>query len=302
MSHRIAKNWLRDAGRGCLVQVLAGLIVIPILGLFLFYPLYLANQSHDPRAFLWVGISAAIGIGLLIGSALAIGLFIRRRQVRLIDAAMEPLGLSGQNYLRGRQYHGNWSGRSLDIYYSRGPSLEIYVSAPTATRVSFRNASRTGSRIASWMGQEQISTGDQLLDSALLIHAADAEWTRQLVAQPGIATFLMDSLQPIDGYELRNLQIQPDALRLHWRRFTLQRLQPATMPVLLEGLLRLATAIARLPAPGQQLQSTASELWLQRDRSRLHRIQTRILAGLSALLILLVIAILLLIHLAFQAS
>ncbi len=185
MDNRILKAWTTCAGRAVLsaALVLLGLIILAGLVLIaIFLPL-----DVDLRPLV---IAAGLFIFFIfsIAGVLAWGFLSIRSRASQLDAAFLPLGLSGRGYLTvGRQYHGSVGGRQADIYFSRGPVLELYLSSAVHTRFYAGLKSKLGAALARYLnlGYADLSAGDPAFED-LAVTALDETWGRDLLEQPGV--------------------------------------------------------------------------------------------------------------------
>jgi hypothetical protein len=261
---KLLKAW----GAGCAWQLAVTLIVLLVLfgGLgCLAAVLSILPVSDDMRFILGAGGFALLFFAML-GGAAAWAIWAIRKRASQFDAAFLPLGLSGRGYLtNGRQYHGLVNGRQVDVYFYRGPVLEIYVSGTLRTRVGISLKSSMSRVAASIIKSAPLDTGDPAL-SELAIYPTDPEWAAELVQDPRLKQLLPRLMADQGPFELRNLLIQPEAVQLSMHHLHVRQITPEAVGRWFNDLLELVQIAESLPPP-QNIEASSD---LER-RSRLNR-------------------------------
>jgi hypothetical protein len=200
------------------------------------------------------------------------------------DAAFGPLGLTGSNYmLHGRQYHGQVNGRQVDIYFYRGPILDIYVAAPLHTRMGIGMTSRLGRAAAGMLNRQPFQASYPEL-AQLSIYPADERWGGELLDDPQARAAILRLMEAPGSYEIRNLLFQPEAIQLQANHLHPNRITPQAASQWLQDLLFLARLAESLPAPTVTAQASGAERTLRSDRNRLYWIVAGVTCGVFALM------------------
>jgi hypothetical protein len=245
--NKLLKAW----GAGCIRIMVISLVVFMImLGAFLGLVIlvFLLPIPNDQRIFMIVGGFFLI-LFLMITCALIWGVRTINRNSRKLDAVLTPLGLIGNAYmLNGRQYHGILNGRQTDVYFYRGPSLDIYIASPLNTRLGFGLKGRKNQPPTIGMDQTELVINDPDLANTS-IYSLDESWGRELLADPlaRAAIIRLTALQP--GLEFRNLLFQPEALHFHLHHVSPGTLTPENIRIWVSDLLELIGIAESLPSP-----------------------------------------------------
>jgi hypothetical protein len=259
------KSW----GAGCALQSLLAIIillvvVVGIVGLVILTVLLPITDSQ--RISIWVGglllILFLIVGGIFVWSAHA----IRRRAIKL-DAAFNPLGLTGKAYLwNGRQYHGTLNGRQVDAYFYRGPSLAIYIASPLNTRLGIRLKGRLSQMASSMYNRPELVTTDPEL-AHLGIFPLDERWGRELLENSQAKADILRLTTTEERFEFRNLLFQPEAIQLQIHRFKLSTITAENLRIWVYDLLDLVGMAESLPAPHVTAVATILERETRLNRS-----------------------------------
>ncbi len=221
--------------------------------------------TGDQRAFLWVG-------GFLFVLFLTVILLIiwasyqaRRRAVQL-DSAFAPYGLSRRGYLwNGRQYHGVYQGRQVDVYLSRGPTLDIYLGSAIRTRMGIGPKGRLSQFTSTMINRPALATNDPEL-LAFGIYPLDDAWARNLLGDGRSRAEIVRLAQAGPGLEFRNLIFQPEAVHLQVHRVNLEMLTQPTVSAWMADLLDLARTAEALPAPSLTADASPMERRMRLNR------------------------------------
>lgn len=261
---KLLKVW----GAGCAWQFFLVMIILLVMlgGMACLVAIIgLMPVSEEARATLGFGGFLLLLFSMIAGVAIW-GIWTIRKRANQLDTIFLPLGLSGRGYLtNGRQYHGLVSGRQVDVYFYRGPALDIYVAAPLRTRVGIglkSNQSRLASNITKRIPLE---TGDPAL-AELAIYPSDPQWCAKLLEDLQVKRILPRLMADQGPFEIRNLLIQPEAVQLSLHHIPVQQITSEAMEHWLNDLVELAQIAERLPEPNQiEVASTVEQ------RSRLNR-------------------------------
>lgn len=222
---------------GCLLQAAAlGWLALLGLGAAFAFPLLPADaQAFVVPAVLvtWVGTLFPVAIVGMVGVA--------RRRNRRLDGALAGVGPGRALAPVARGWEGEAERRQVNAWFSKGPQLEIYVTAAARTDVG---VGRRGA-LATWAGRasgrEEVPFGEDLVAMG-----AEAGWTRALVAHPRGRAAIASLLT---GEGTRTVTVQPEAVKLLVRGFDHSRLSRAEVDRLVRDLVDLAKAVETLPPP-----------------------------------------------------
>jgi hypothetical protein len=266
----LAKDLARGYGRALVIRVIAIVIGLPLGCVYVFAPIWLLF-SFDFQiwtlavvAVLWLGPMLVGGVVYPIGVALC-------RKASL-DALFVPLGLKGMAYqTRFRQYHGQVQGRQVDVYFHRGPVLEIEVNTTLQTRLGVTDRQSDTQFFASLMGRQPLMSDDPTLGD-LTVFAADEAWARSLLAIPD-AVELLHRLTSLGSsvFTRQQVVVRPGTFALTLsgnRRLFRLDLSPQQVQAWLDDLLHLVQTAERLPAPQVTAELTSAELSIQKLRQR----------------------------------
>jgi hypothetical protein len=208
---------LSEAGRGCgrslVIQVIAVVIVVPLACLLIFLPLSFVSRSN--LSIWYLIIPASLFLLILFGGGAGAMAFVFTRRARHLDTVFTPLGLTGQLYqMFFRQYHGSVEGREVGVYLYRGPSLELDISTSLQTRLGVTQQQRDTLFLARLFNREPLSLTDPALDG-LTVFALDEDWTRKLLARPGVPELLQRLAAFESSFTRRHVLLRPGWIRLH---------------------------------------------------------------------------------------
>ncbi len=242
---------------GCLSLMIA----VPVLGCFfglLFFVVFptidqmIANgQGENFPIFL-----AVFGILLLFGMILVPALavtFVIQRRARMLDSIFVPLGLEGKMYLLvGRHYWGEIAGRPVEIYFYRGPTLDIRVGAYSGTKLQILPKTTIPVKIGQSFQKAPLAFSDPGMEK-FAVYAEDEVWAKQFLADFRLIP-LIDSLLygHTDWAIFRHLEISPDQVTLLFYRsknFLVAKEQFSAVQTWLQDLAGLAERIESLPKP-----------------------------------------------------
>ncbi len=265
VENRIIKSWWAGCLRQALIAI--GLFLVFVAGFVALVVISISLPLTEyQRLVIWLA-----GVGLIV-LLIVSGLLIWRyrsshRRASLLDEAFAPYGLSGKGYLwNGRQYHGMYQGHQVDIYFYRGPSLDIYIEAPLNTRLGIGTQGYLG-RLASRAGnQPRMLTSDPAL-AHLDIFPLDEAWGRSLLDNPVARSIILQLASPGTGLEFRSLLFQPEAIHLQIHRFATISMTAENLHTWVNSLLELAVIAASLPAPKVTAAASAMERRTRSNRS-----------------------------------
>lgn len=265
----LAKDIARGYGRAAVIWIIVTVIGLPLVCVYVFLPLGFMS-AFDFQS--WAIAVAAVfylvpifvgAVGVPVGAALW-------RKTRL-DALFVPLGLTGRAYQTSfRQYHGIVQERQVDVYFYRGPMLEIEVSTTLQTRLGVTGQQADTRFFANLAGRQPLVFADPALND-LIIFALDETWARSLVAVPD-AVELLHRLTVLNStFTRQQVILRPGTFQLMLsgnRRLFGFDVSPQQVRGWLDDLLRLAQTAEHLPAPQVTTQLTSAEQFAQSLRQR----------------------------------
>lgn len=182
---KIVQARVRANTTGCGIRLLAVPFGVAVAAFALAVP------ALTPRGYEAVAI---VGAPLLLMAAIGVGLYvaatylIRTRAVAL-DAAFGFLGPGVQTSVVGRGWAGEHAGRQANAWFSKGPQLELYLSATTHARVGASRDNQLARFAAGALDREPIAV------DGLVVIGPDAAWAARWLEQPGVRDALPVLLQ-----------------------------------------------------------------------------------------------------------
>jgi hypothetical protein len=257
--------------RSLLIQVIAVLIVVPLVCVLVFLPLTLVGRSD--LSIWWLIIPVSLFLLISLGGGIGTLVLVLSRRTRQTDALFTPLGLVGSPYsLFFRQYHGVVQGRDVAVYYYRGPTLEIEVETPLQTRLGATGQHADTNALARLLNRQPLSLADPAL-SAFAVFGLDEAWSRELLAQTETPGLLQRLIHFEGSFTRRQVLLRPGWLRLHLfgsrnlLDFTLD-VAPDQVHQWFDGLLALLRLAEGLPAPQVTAEESPAERMARSIRDR----------------------------------
>ena len=267
----------RAIGRGLLISLISTAIVLPLGCLLVLLPIAVGSHIQNERLSLLLTIVPPVFFVLLVGGgSWGFLWWMLRRRAATLDAAFNPLGLSGQReVLTMRRYEGHIRGRKARVSFRRGPTLELYLSTPLQTRFSVDEADKVGTTLAGWLGRAPLALSNPALEG-LRVFAMDEAWARNLLETPQAAEALKRLLRFEGEFRLRRVELIPGylVLRLHFSNKVLAfdvDVNAEQARQWFENLIALAEIAERLPAPQVSAQITPLEEALINRRPQIQR-------------------------------
>lgn len=256
--------WSKDYMRRLVISLVAIAIIVPLGCCLIFVPLTIVESGSfsDATTLLVLVVPMAFFLLIVIGGALGAGYWVISRRTHWLDEALVPLGLEGKSYgLSGRQYHGIYQGRQVDILVYRGPTVTIHVGTPLKTRLSVAERNRAGLAIARAFKREPLETADPEL-AGLVVYAHEETWGQALLAQPEAKTIFNRLVLGESNFLFQQLHLNPEAFLLRLYRskglFNFQ-IQPEQFRSWLNDVIRLAQLAEALPPPQEVIEPSRLE-------------------------------------------
>lgn len=268
MPNKTLSAWLVGLLRSLGLQVLIAALVIPLACVFIFIPLYIVqnNRFSAMTDMLILGVSMGSFLFIILGGSFGVGAWMVLGRKNRLDAAFTPLGLAGKMYLlNGRQYHGQIGGRQVDVYFYRGPALDVYVSANLKTRLGIGSKDSVGNFVAGLINRTPLPLADPDL-ARFNVFPLDETWGRAVVLDPTARAALLALLADESALEMRQVVIQPGAILLRRYRGAQTAITPENARQWVNQLLTLARAAENLPPPQQTIEPTPLE-----EKTRVNR-------------------------------
>ncbi|MEJ2757104.1 MAG: hypothetical protein P8046_01360 [Anaerolineales bacterium] len=207
----------KDLQRGCLYQFIAAVTGIPIIIFLVVIPFkFAASPEVSAGEFLFIVVlPATLFLVLTIGGGWAAALLYIQQQAAWVDKIFTGFSLKASRLnITGRQYHGKIQGREVDVLYSRGPILTVYVSIGVMTRLSVSDSEDIIRGIANIFHQKPIS----LQEEGLTIYAHEAAWAQGFLAVSPVRELLKGLLFEQHPFLVRQVLIIPGRLMLRYYR------------------------------------------------------------------------------------
>ena len=259
MTQRMFNAWGKDLQRGCLVQGIAVLIVIPLFLVFIILPLFLANRpgiSETQSLIIMVSGGILFLLVLFVGGGGYLFITLHRRAVWL-DEAFRPFSLDGKAYnLTGRQFHGNYRGREMDVLFQRGPSLLIYLSTSLMTRLTINDPEAVIQKLAGAFNQEPL----EYPQDQLIAYAHEPYWAKAFLADSTVRKMAKELIFDQHPFLIRSIEFQPGTilLRLYRSQQLMDfRFTPEQTRRWIQLLLDIVEQAERQPAPQEALAASS---------------------------------------------
>lgn len=265
------KQLLKTYGSGCARNIAFQIFSVALVfGMFIIPALIAALWGGDRDTNFTVFIVILILIMLAgITGVIIWGLRNMRQRVAYLDEVFAPWGLTGAAFLQnGRQYHGKIFGRRAEIYFHRGPTLEINLAASLNTRAVVVFKSEIGKLSASLGNYENLALNDPLFHN-LSIYAQDANWMNNILRDSPARRAIRQLMRVTGAYELRQIRVHPQGLKLTLRRIGMHQIQRENVETWLDDLRVLLEAIIAAPSPQEITMAIPLEMESQSDRNSL---------------------------------
>ena len=267
----------RAYGRGCL-RSLAAMVVGGVLGVILVAVVLWLIQGGTvaPRSFRFT-LALLVPQAFIVLPVLAGILWIAARGRRL-DRAFEPLGWDGRQFGPTlRRWLGEFRGRAVQVWFSKGPTLEVYVDCSPATRAIVHEGGPIVSAIAGALDKRGPLDPSPLPIEGVSVVAYDEDWFRALLGRSRAAGAVTE-LMADDPRTATAVTVLPGSVRLMRRFMPVRELRAETFAAWLNRLVDLAEEIDRAGPSSDGLKETRLEAWARLRRGKYVR---RVLIGLA---------------------
>jgi hypothetical protein len=209
--------------RRLMIGCLSALIGVPVMACCLtlmvtaLFPALdsLAAGGNGNTSMLVILAAGLVALVALIGIPLVALVVLTLRRARALDAIFTPMGLTGKSYmLIGRHYEGKFSGRELDVYIYRGPTVEIRLQAAVQTSLLVVAKGSLPTSTAQVFGRQPLPA-DSLALSAFSIYPQDKAWASALLADTNTGAAIQTLMTlGADWAIFRRVEIQPGEVML----------------------------------------------------------------------------------------
>jgi hypothetical protein len=248
------KAWIGDRARGAVIGLIAGIIGLPLACVCIIAAIWLGNALYETGDWgPWLLLALFIlGLGAMGVFTFAIVFWSFSRRGRWLDSVFAPLGLKGSAYMvSGRRCRGTLDGRQVDVRFTRGPMLTLYVSTPPQTRLGIGEKNALTSGFAGIAGKQALETGDPDY-AGLCIYPNDEAWARTLLADPEAKAALLRLMNASEWALFHNVILEQGnwLLRLYRNKGLFRyAIAPAEARQWFDDLFTLARVGESLPAP-----------------------------------------------------
>ena len=276
---------------GCARQFLFAIMIFILMGfcyvgLIILSILFNLNKSQQDVLAVWGCIFIPV---IMVAGVLIWGFFNNKRRSASLDAVFNKLGFTGRSYvMEGRQYHGVVYGRQVDVYFYRGPKLDIYISANFNTRLGIGLKGRYSHFQSGVLNRPELITHDPDL-AHLGVYPLDDHWSSVLVENPVAKASILALTTSEAKSEYRNLQFQPEALFVQLHRFKYNLITPERIQSWLSECFALINIAESLPPPTVTAATLEVERRSRSDRSGFTMLIALITVGVIAFFAVIII-------------
>lgn len=268
----MAKNKLLEVwGDGCTQSIVFQLIGFLVLfGIFIIpavvVTLVIGDQNSGVSLFIWIVI--ALVFAIMVG-AFIWGRNSLRNRTQHLDAVFKLWGLKGESYYQfGRQYHGEIKGRHVDIYFQRGPTLEIQMATPLDARALIVFKSEIGKLSANLESFETVVLNNPSFHN-LAFYAQDQYWLESILDEEVARQAMRQLMSVSHAYQLRQILIQPEKIKLTIRRLPIDEINTDNISAWIDDLFIILRSAETAPPPQASTVETPLEDQSKVDRKSL---------------------------------
>jgi len=286
---RLFKAWGQGCARSLVIRIIVAVFVV---GGFLCVTLATALLpiDQDIKIFIWVGL-IVIFMATIITGVFVWGILHIRKTAAELDQVFTPLGLEGRMYLlNGRHYHGIYHGYPIHAYFSRGPTLEIYLEASLKTRVGIGRKGAIEKAAASILDKTPLQIEDPAFEH-LVIYPLDHNWTANLLADHSVRESVLQLTSEGSATEIRSISVTPEALKFEIRFIHTSHITQESVRAWVNELNRLVRIAESLPPPTVSTEETSLETTNRRNRGKFFWPIIGITCGFFAVLSICILAI-----------
>jgi hypothetical protein len=279
-------SFTRSAGGGCLMRAVISIVVpiafvVSIGGAFGLVSLV----GADTRTYTMpLGLLAFFGfMGVFVTLLVVV---LQRRLGSALDGAMRPLGFEDMERLgpASRGWAGQWKGRRTDIYVTKGPMLELFVTVDGKSRLGIGTSNVLSRNL---VGENQkIEMPAQL--EGLLANAAEPGWAHPLIHNEQASQAIHD-LVLNNPATLRALTVTPGYVTLKSRYLALSEITAERVEGWLDALTVLADTIEATPEPDERVEASSTEQRFGPDRRDFMKSTWKLMALIGCMTVLVIL-------------
>jgi len=291
----LRKGCLTVAARTLVVRLIA-IGVVFVVGIF---ALAVGAAVGSATEEYW-GIAAGgtVFFVAVVGGAWGFLIFSVVRRKGLMDSAFVPLGLKGQIYrMMFRRYEGEIGGRATEVYFYRGPNLEVLMTSNIRSRAGITLDYGDTASMARLFGREPVNHGVTGMEQ-VRVWSEDDVWVRQMLLDPRLQDDLHTLLGEREFFVRSIVKVFPGYVHLHLsgnRNVIRWAVPPELALKWVSTLGSFARHLeTRIPKPAIPLERTAAEdlaLRIKRkDMTRINVIVMIVFLGMLGLFAILIAA------------
>jgi len=259
----VGRALARGALRSCAVSIVGLVFGLGLVSTTLWVAGGRNASADSYRPLLAVAVPS-----VLISAMVALGMLfvaVRNRRINRAFADLEVKGHQVSCVTRG--WHGTFAGRTLDAWFRKGPTLELYIGCAAATRGGIARTGELALKIARSLTSRRPLEPVPDEVPGCTVYADDPEWMRRLLAEPGVEEALARLLAETERVSPM-LSVAPNAVH-YMRRFgPLAELTRENLHSWLGDLERLAGAIDGIGPSRSAEQPSQVEEWARIRRGR----------------------------------
>jgi hypothetical protein len=262
---RLFRAYGQGCGRGLLIYALVAVVMVS--GFCCVSVLVMAVPGEN-RAIAWaVGVS--LFVLLAVGVTVAWAVWTIRKRAHTLDDVFTPLGLEGKAYLQnGRQYHGTYHGYPVHVYFSRGPTLAIYIDVPLGVRMGVGRDGVLSGAAAKVASKDALEVGDPRFGH-LVVYPSHREWAAEFLENPQAREDILRLTTEETATEVRVFSITPGAMMWQVRYLPMRVITTENVRTWLDALYQLARAAEGVTPPEHPMQESRLEHTSRANRGKL---------------------------------
>ncbi len=210
---KLGKGCLSVLARAALIRLI---VVFFVLGLAVFScAIGLVIEGFSGN--LW-GLIAGTVVFLTVslGGSFGWAFYTVHRRNLYLDKAFLPLGLKGSIFrIVFRRYTGQVHGKQVEVYFSRGPTVEILIQTNLKTRLGVSPAYGDTMFFSRLIDSQPLEHNVTNLTN-LSIWAEEPEWARNVISEPSVQQALLRTVSSETFFVRRFLKFFPDFFQIHF--------------------------------------------------------------------------------------
>jgi hypothetical protein len=277
---RLFRAYGQGCGRGLLIYALVAVVMVS--GFCCVSVLVMAVPGEN-RAIAWA-VGIALFVMLAVGVTVAWAVWAIRRRASTLDDVFIPLGLEGKAYLQnGRQYHGAYHGYPVHVYFSRGPTLTIYLDAPLGVRMGVGRSGALSGAAAKITSKDALEVDDPEFGH-LVVYPSHREWASEFLENPQAREGILRLTNEETATEVRVFSIAPSAVMWQVRYLPMRLITTENVRTWLDDLYQLTRLAQSVTPPEHPIQESGLEHTVRSERSKLTMPIVGVTCGVIALM------------------